>query len=469
MKPIVSHPAFLSLKDLRRLPQLMAIILICLGFVLAGGARDDLISLLIWRPLTAIALVLSATLFGSQAFARSRPLMIFSLSLTGLVGLHLVPLPPSIWTALPGREIIVETYKAAGMALPWQPLSVAQARTWNALFALAGPLAVLMAVLTFDTRRHQGLLTAFIVIGFISGILGLIQAIGPAGGPLYFYRVTNATSSVGLFANRNHQAVFLATLFPLLAARYSLFQGAANRLAFHRATMLAGAALLVPLILMTGSRSGLLLGVIGVGLGWWVHKAPAIVGRVDTVRKEWRTRIVGWTVLALLVVVLVVIAARTPALQRLLDTDSASELRVQAMPTVLHAIRAFMPFGSGVGTFVEVYQIFEPDRLISYSYLNHAHNDFAEIALTGGIPALLLLGWILAMLGNWTLSLVRIRQDSVDRADLAGRQLGRAGASVLIMLALASVVDYPLRTPSILIYAVVMAVWCATASKAFRK
>ncbi|MBW8295564.1 O-antigen ligase [Sphingopyxis sp.] len=452
-----------------RVPAAIAFISLLSAFFLAGGARDDLISLLIWRPLSAFLLAISIVLCWASAWQRGKPLVILCISVVALVAIHLVPLPPEIWVSLPGRNIVVETYQSVGMDLPWQPLSMAQARTWNALFSLAGPFAVMLAVLSLDRSRHQQLLQLLIILGMISGILGMIQAIGPANGPLYFYRITNGTASVGLFANRNHQAIFLATLYPLLAANLSLFKGRPDRLFFYRSMTIAGAALLVPLILMTGSRSGLLLAAIGMFSAWWVYRPPVAEGRVAGINSAHRTRLVGMSIAAILLMVVLVVAIRTPALQRLIDTDAASELRIQALPVIGQAISRFFPFGSGIGTFVETYQIFEPDSFVAASYFNHAHNDFAELLMTGGIAAVLLFLWAIWIGIGWFISLLRNRRIAKDEQGFGLQMLGRAGFSVLVMLALASAADYPLRTPSIMLYAMVMAAWCSSAHKFARK
>src|SRR6266480_3632256 len=38
--------------------------------------------------------------------------------------LQLIPMPPSVWSSLPGRGEIASAYDSAGMALPWLPISL---------------------------------------------------------------------------------------------------------------------------------------------------------------------------------------------------------------------------------------------------------------------------------------------------------------------------------------------------------
>ena len=66
--------------------------------------------------------------------------------------------------------------------------------------------------------------------------------------------------------------------------------------------------------------------------------------------------------------------------------------RIPFAHNTITAAKAYMPFGSGVGTFVSVYPGFEPAHdAISNVYANHAHNDLLEVWLEGGVskyPAL---------------------------------------------------------------------------------
>ena len=96
-------------------------------------------------------------------------------------------------------------------------------------------------------------------------------------------------------------------------------------------------------------------------------------------------------------------------------------------------------FGSGFGSFEEVYHIHEPDSLMISSYVNMAHNDWAQLIIEGGVPAVLLVvalcAWLARSLG----------------AVLGGGAAGVARMlfwlSVAGILLFASLVDYPLRTP----------------------
>ncbi|MBX9898348.1 MAG: O-antigen ligase family protein [Qipengyuania sp.] len=435
-------------------------ILVGVQFLIGGASRDDVVSLMVLRPLNVLILALSIFWGWRLAWQHSRPLLIFGLATVGLTLIHLVPLPPALWTALPGRDIVADIFDAAKVPLPWQPISLAQIRTWNALFFLAGPLAALILTAGLGRFANGLVLRALIAIGLISGLIGLLQAIGPVKGPLYFYRITNFGDGVGLFSNRNHQAVFIAAMFPLLAAHFSLWRANADRLMFQKVLTASVALFFVPLILVSGSRIGLILGAFALGLAAWVYSPPQAVGRRDSLalyRRLTRTASIGAAVLG--VALLSIVAVRARLLERLFASDPSTEIRVQALPTNLEIAGAFFPIGSGIGSFVEVYRYFEPDALLNERYLNHAHNDFLEAVMTAGLPGLLLIVAALSMGLLGALRLARAGRVAVGSPVRSEIILGRAGIATLFLLALASVTDYPLRVPSLAVVAAISATW----------
>ena len=84
------------------------------------------------------------------------------------------------------------------------------------------------------------------------------------------------------------------------------------------------------------------------------------------------------------------------ALVRILDRfelDAGSDGCVAIVRNTISAAQTYMPFGSGLGTFVPVYQSFEMAADIAATDVHHAHNDLLELWLETGIagPALLVL------------------------------------------------------------------------------
>jgi hypothetical protein len=186
----------------------------------------------------------------------------------------------------------------------------------------------------------------------------------------------------------------------------------------------------------TGSRMGLLLGLVGL------NSAAAIyfitVPRHGMKSGQFVLKAAGVALTAIVPISLLL--ARSGAAGRL-ASDPVDQTRLAALSPMMHAVRAFFPFGAGFGAFDTVYRRFEPDSLLSTIYLNQAHNEPVQLAIEGGVPALILL---LLFLLWWTGASLRalLPQESGSR-----RAMGVAMASATLILMLSSLVDYPLRTP----------------------
>ncbi len=462
------EPAAINKDQSSRAVFFILVSLLAVTFLFGGASRADVQSLALLRPLSAFALVVALFIALRPAWTRQWQPVALVLSVVLLTAAHLIPMPPSMWQSLPGREAIADVFAATGQPLPWLPVSVAPLTTWNALFALMGPTAALLLALALPDRYLPLLLKIVLAIGILSALIGLLQAIGPASGPLYFYRITNTGTAVGLFSNRNHQAMFLATLFPMLAAFAAMAEGHPNRVRAARVLAVAVGAFLVPLLLVTGSRAGLLLGVVGLFSCLWVYRAPSSEKKAVAPKDRRRTLMVlagGVTLLGLMTV----LAARAPAFQRLVEMDTSADLRIRALPTIWDATWSYFPVGSGIGSFVEAYNVVEPRALLSPNYLNHAHNDVLEVAMVGGLPSmiLMLLFALLAAVAAWRLVRAKLRAkrsvfDQRDRAII----IGRAGLVAMMILAIGSFADYPLRTPSLAVVLMAFAAFVASGWRA---
>jgi hypothetical protein len=432
------------------------------AFALGGSARPDVASLEILRPLAAAALGI-ALLSVRRAHLRSyRAPLAIALACVALAILQLAPLPGGAASALPGRGLVAEIDAAAGLASAWRPASLWPPATQNALWALLVPLSLLLTCIQLSARDQARLLAVVLAAGGMSALVALLQTIGDPQGALYFYDVTNFGSAVGLFANRNHQAALLACLIPLAFAAARLREGNADtpgrrgrKFDPRLAAAIAATAFLVPLILVTGSRTGLLLGA--VGLLSVAAVAPA-GGRFLAGDGFWATRkakiALGVAATAALVS-LTVYLQRDLAIDRLIEAEAGEGMRALILPTSRDMLAAYWPWGTGAGAFREVYEAHEPTGLLMGVYMNQAHNDWLDAALTGGLPGLAIAA---VAIGAW---LVRARQVLAGHCKDEFHALRAAGLAVLLILALASLSDYPARTPALACLLALASVWAA--------
>lgn len=435
--------------------RVLAVLLLAV-FLMGGGSRADIASLPILRPLSALALGYALWGLGWPDLVRPKFLYGMAAAIVGLVLLQLVPLPPALWAALPGRGLIAEIDRAAGLGEIWRPMSVVPSATSNALFSLIPPMAALLLATRLRREEHVAIMLLLLGIGLLSAILAVFQLVGAPDSPLYFYQVTNHGSAVGLFANRNHQAVFLSSLFPLLA----VFASARTRSLFFDQRIRLGLALamggfLIPLILVTGSRMGLISMAIGLvatpllyGSGEAAHRGPRRAG----IGKGLARSIVAVVVLGL--VILTVFFGRAVAIDRIVDPTAAEGVRYRAWGPMISTGMEYFPAGSGFGSFADVFKVSEPHDLLATTIFAHAHSDWLELMITGGLPALLLLGIAIAAFFLAASRWWRRRREAGDEWLMAG-----AGLWMVLIIAVASGGDYPLRVPSLSCLFCVIVVW----------
>ena len=124
-------------------------------FLLGGGSRSDIVSLIILRPLAVIASFYALAVAMRERRPIMTPPMVFLLALITWMLLQIVPLPPQLWERLPGRSIVVEIQDVLGVEGVWRPLTLSPAMTLNALTAMVVPIAaILLLQIQLSTDRH---------------------------------------------------------------------------------------------------------------------------------------------------------------------------------------------------------------------------------------------------------------------------------------------------------------------------
>lgn len=419
-----------------------ALLALCLVF---GGASQGNALQLAGLELAALPVLFLAghRLWQSGAYGHMRVTLALAGSVVAIPLLQLAPLPYDLWSRLPGRQDVVTATALLGTQ-PWLPISLTPEATWRAALALLPPLAIFIATLVSRPSARRGMVVVILVAALLSALIGALQLASGGARALYPYEVTNVGSAVGLFANRNHLATLLLVSLPLAGA----LVGAAFRTRTGDRRLQVAVTILFVLIALvaiaaTRSRAGVLLA------------GPALVGALLV---AWRSSGEGGRKGGLAALGLVGATAfaaigafgLSPILDRF-DQGASAEVRFQVWPTIASTAEAYLPTGSGIGSFESVYQSVEPLETLDGSFLNHAHNDYLEVWLEAGWPgviglALFCLWWASRTYHVW------------GRADSA-LGLERGASCVIGLVLLHSLGDYPLRTEAV---ATVLALACAT-------
>lgn len=430
-----------------------------------GSSRPDTQLLLLLRPISLLVLGYGLLTLTRVHVKRFWPLVAIIGAPVTLTALHLIPLPPALWQALPGREAVVAIDQLLELEARWRPLSLDPQATTNALMAWATPCAVLVLGIQLDSRGHATLLSFTLGLGLLTALWALLQLMGSSRGPLYLYELTNYGQAVGLFANRNHQAVFLTSMIPLIYSWVQLAHGSWKDIGTARgkrsAIAAGGMLLLVPLVLIAGSRAGLLTLVLSACVTMaLIAVVSSTGGRERMYRPRALTRIapmaVGGMVVAGLAIVTIGLG-RDRAFERLTGSDPIADTRAHLLPTAWQIALDNFPSGTGVGSFDDVYRMYESDSFLRPEYVNHAHNDFLEVLMTGGLPGALILifGIVLFTRRAWAIS-------RAGRVRICANILAVAALTALAILFVASLIDYPLRVPAMASYAVLLAIWASS-------
>lgn len=422
----------------------LVVLLVVLALCAFGGGSSfpNAQSLLYLRPAAVLSIVALLLIPGPTDFRSVRVPFILLGCLALVIAAQLIPLPPDLWLSLPGRARYAEAAAAVGLPQPWRPLSVTPDMTWNSLVSLIVPAALLTGFATIRHDQREWLVTPVLVIIGISTVLAVAQYVAKSNDALYLYRTAIEGIPVGLFANRNHQALLLACAFPLLRVWVLMAEGDVQKATARAWIALAIGVVLFPLILATGSRAGTALAIFAL-IATLLIVPRRRSGEADRAASHVQLLRIAVPILALLVMSAVFYFGRAVSLDRLVMREGiTSDLRFEFIPVVVEITREFLPWGSGFGSFDPVFRTFEPDSQLQEQFVNRAHNDLLELAMTGGIPALGVLGAFLFWYG-WR-SIEALRGAAGGCRSIA---TARLGALMIAMMFLASIVDYPLRTP----------------------
>lgn len=381
--------------------------------------------------LAGIGLLAWAALVPTRA-SSTRPARLLAILSAGLVLLavaQLVPLPPGVWTALPGRQFVVDNLGQLGLPLPWMPLSLDPEATVATALALIPPLAIAATVLRQGPPRDGLLVAALIAGSFLSLCLGILQV--SRGGP-YLFTFSSVGAAAGLFANANHAATLLLVTIPFLVGWVAdRWRGASNQRQ-RQTTLVLGAAGLVLLLVGLAVNGAL----AGIGLA-----VPAFAASALLMIPRGRVR-VGRMVATL--AALMVVGGATAYLAKRASFGPSENASFAVRQQIWQDSRALLgeqlAVGSGLGTYQEMYRRFEDPERVTRFYVNHAHNDPLEWIVETGLPGALLL---LAFVGWWGWQANR-----VWRAD-GGGPLARSATIASAVIMVHSLVDFPLRSPGI--------------------
>lgn len=415
--------------------------LVGLAMVLGGGGTVNPLTEMILQVLTALIMI---PLIASSGWQRGLgPVQAPAFILAGLIllipVLQLVPLPPSIWQALPGRSVEIQSIALIQADKSWMPLTMSPARTFASLLAMICPALLLLQVSRLSLRGRNWLCMVVVGVAALSVMLGVLQLSRTAGFEWSLYSQFSQGFLVGFQANRNAQAdILLAAILATGVIATSRLGDGRHHVLTWTGMIMAISAFLVGLF-MTGSRTGITLSAISllfVGFMLWpmLRKRAAVVyGLAGAVG---------------LMIISGGLLLQLQSVQKVIGRFSlAHEARWDLWADTWYAIGQVWPYGSGIGTIVPMLEAAERLEVVDATRPVRAHNDWLEWMLEAGLPGIIVLGLILL----FVLYLAARAIISVSKPDASASRRAQVQFSIgfLLIEALHAIVDYPMRSMSL--------------------
>ncbi len=361
--------------------------------------------------------------------------------IAGLVALlplaQLVPLPPAFWHGLPGRGIEVRALALIGQDQSWRPLSMAPNLTVSALMSMIAALILLIMVASLRLAGRTLVLGAVVAVGLLSLLVGAGQ-VGGGDGVIVRFFDPGYSYLAGFQNNRNSEAdiLLIAMICSAALIRDLVLAGLLpDRRRLVLSTALGASVLFSLGVVLTGSRTGMVLIIVAV-------LAQAVLVK-PWLRLGARNLAIA-AVVALVSGAMVLYALQDNAMtaRALGRFHTATEIRPEIWQDTRFAIANYFPWGSGMGTFVPTFMAGERLEIVSATYSNRAHNDYLELLLEAGLAGSLIFSVI-------TVLVLSSAFKGFSRSGPRIRGQVFCAISVLSIIAVHSIVDYPLRSMSL--------------------
>lgn len=440
------------------------------GWIFAG-----LLALLVWAPLPlgsnrtwAIGLLLGLALlllagtlvaWRSCAAGAVARLALFRWPLgllAGMVALSWLQtcFLPSAWVG-----VLSPMAAAAQAPAPWMTLSVDvfQSRTMATLSFVYLAVFLVAVLAVRDSQRLDRLAQVLVWSGVLQAVLGTVLFSFKAEYQIFFAAISHSRV-VGTFVNQNHLAAYLCMCLSMGIGLMLARLGNGNeRHANWRARVVAS----IEFMLSAKMRLRLLLVVMVIALvltrsrmgNAAFFSAMLVVGFVAIVLAR-KTAPRTIALIASLVIIDVLVVGTWVGLEKVVERIQETEMtvaaggksesveaRTEAARTALAIIQDYPLVGSGGGSFYNVFLSYRTPQY-GYSYVDHTHNDFVEIATDYGLLGLGIMG-ALVILTLWTVLTVLARRKST-----LPRGIAFGVAMSMVALLVHSAVDFSLQIPA---------------------
>ncbi|WP_296701986.1 O-antigen ligase family protein [Thiocapsa sp. UBA6158] len=368
--------------------------------------------------------------------------------------LYLLPLPAWLAQWLPARELYAEARALAGEeALAATRLSIYPFATEAAWLMLVLPIGVYIAARSLSESQQFRLIYVFFGVVLVQVLIALFQFATDSGMQYSLVDLLDRGGASGTYLNRNHLAGMIELALPLVLAMFfydfgGRIQTSARRSGLRKrlASLLQWsnrpswlfvllAVLLTVGVIVTRSRTGILMVMVGILVATILFSrrlggrgSVGLIGQLITIS-------VG----------VAIFLGLAPVLDRFSVAEMEGDARWPIAVATFDAAGRLLPFGSGPGTYQDVFELYQPIELGRW-VINYAHNDYLQVFFELGLAGLVLIGaFLMLYLAQWPRLL-----KAEDWSRYRSLQIG-AGIALLLLLG-HSFTDNNLRNPANMAY-----------------
>jgi O-antigen ligase len=438
------------------------------GIVLAvlafGGAEPISFSIVQLILLVTAALLIVRGVEPADSFSW-RALTVPAL-LIGAVLLQLCPLPASWVSRFSNNEISVADVR-------WSSWSIEPHATRNQFLILVTCLiAFYFAQLVSQSRKPKGRLVLFLLgVGTFEAFYGLVQYLSGWQKIFAYAKKYDLEDATGTYINRNHYAGLLEMILPFGVAlilyefgklRGSDSQSAASvrtivqRRSFQKFVLcLCISVVLFAALIFSRSRMGILAASASILM---------MFGFAAISRRQGKASLVFFAVFAALSLGLAIWIGPGPIVSRFEDVgqeySSLDQSRLSIWRDAVKLIERHPALGTGLGTFPVAFTSVQTAFL--GQFVNHAHNDYVELASDVGVPAALML------FATFVFILVRATRTFLHAAGNYDRAIALGCVGSIVAILLHSLTDFNLYMPAnALVFSVVLGLALSTQRRTF--
>ena len=353
------------------------------------------------------------------AFHQSRPLLL------ALVALQLWNLIQAMCTSLSPYDSWIALY---------------QGITYTAFFALS--------LLLINTReRVTQIIWTIIAAATLQAAYGSFMVLSELEWGFFQPKSAFLGNATGTFINRNHMAGYLEIAIALgvgfIIANPTHYSGNLRQRTLQFISTMTSEKVILRLLLaiivialvMTRSRMG----------NTAFFASMIATGAMALFFMRYKTRSTVILLSSMLIVDMAIVGTFFGAddlVERLKETSQDTESRDEVARDTFNIWKEYPVFGTGSGTFTHVYPSLKSEDVVTSRIYNNAHNDILQFLSEFGLPAFLVLCWIVGYALTNVVNAMRKRHSHFSKG------IGFGSMMAIVALMIHSTVDFNLQIPA---------------------